>query len=309
MTGNGVLNAFEPQRQFIQKSSAVIYDGRQRIAYGVVASADGYILSKASELEKKPSYDVRVDRKLFKNVKVVLVDPVWDVALLKVDAEDLGPVEYSESAAPAQGTWVVANGATTRLKRRLLAGIISAKSREIGAEGGAVLGVQLKNAENFLEIEEVTEGSGAEEADLKKGDLITAVDGEKVKTIEKLSELLNQKKAGETVSVSIRRGEKSMEITVKLSARGELFGEMSRNDQMSGDFSQRRSGFPKVIQHDILGNSHTMGGPVLGLDGKLLGMNIARANRAETFAIPAAELRKLATGMIAQARKQQPVSD
>ena len=46
-----------------------------------------------------------------------------------------------------------------------------------------------------------------------------------------------------------------------------------------------------------------MGGPVLDLDGKLIGMNIARANRAETFAIPVEELRELSAGMIEQARK------
>ena len=46
-----------------------------------------------------------------------------------------------------------------------------------------------------------------------------------------------------------------------------------------------------------------MGGPVLDLQGRAVGMNIARANRAETFAIPAKELRELAEGMVAQARK------
>ncbi len=69
---------------------------------------------------------------------------------------------------------------------------------------------------------------------------------------------------------------------------------MDRNDMMSGDFSKRRSGFPRVIQHDVLANSTIMGGPVLNLGGKCVGMNIARANRAETFAIPARELKELA---------------
>lgn len=43
-----------------------------------------------------------------------------------------------------------------------------------------------------------------------------------------------------------------------------------------------------------------MGGPVLDLDGKCIGMNIARANRAETFAIPVEELE----GIIANFMKQ-----
>jgi serine protease Do len=44
-----------------------------------------------------------------------------------------------------------------------------------------------------------------------------------------------------------------------------------------------------------------MGGPVLDLEGRAVGMNIARANRAETFAIPVEEIRKLAEGMVKQA--------
>jgi S1-C subfamily serine protease len=107
-------------------------------------------------------------------------------------------------------------------------------------------------------------------------------------------------KSGTDVKVTLLRDGKQTELDVKLSARGDLFREVSRNDQMSGDFSNRRSGFPRVIQHDILGASLTMGGPVLDLEGRAVGMNIARANRAETFAIPVEELRDLAEGMIKQ---------
>lgn len=72
---------------------------------------------------------------------------------------------------------------------------------------------------------------------------------------------------------------------------------------MSGDFSARRSGFERVLQHDVLANSDTMGGPVLNFEGKVIGMNIARANRAETFAIPVEELKSIADEMLAEARK------
>ena len=82
-----------------------------------------------------------------------------------------------------------------------------------------------------------------------------------------------------------------IELEVKLSGRVELFGEnASRNDMMSGEYSERRSGFPRVMQHDIIGNRHFMGGPVFNLDGQCVGMNIARFSRCETYAIPAKEL-------------------
>jgi serine protease Do len=302
-TGDAVLAAFEPQREVLQKSSAVIYGGRKEIAYGTVVSADGYILTKASEVEGVSDIDVRVDKELFSDVKTLITDARWDLALLKVEAADLVPVTYAPEADLAHGTWVVVNGVTSRIKRRILAGIISAQPREIPPEGGPALGVTLGDSKEMLEVIGVSEGSGAAEAGVIKGDIITKVNGKPVKVIGDLAELLKDLKAGDVAKVSLKRGGKGMELDVKLSAKGELFANQSRNDQMSGDFSKRRSGFPRVIQHDILAASTTMGGPVIDLQGRAVGMNIARANRAETFAIPAKELKGLAEGMVAQARK------
>lgn len=299
-TGAAVTSVFESQRQAIQKFSAVIYEGRSEIAYGVVVTADGYILSKASEVDGKAGLSVRVNDTAYNSAKVVLVDQRWDVALIKVDAAGLVPADFAETSKLSRGSWVVVNGATSRTKRRVLAGIISAESREIVPTGGAVMGVQLAQAKGWIEVEEVSEGSGAESAGMKKGDVIVSVDEEEMTDGSELTEYLKTKKAGEQLRVSIRRGQEKLELQVRLAARGEVFLELTRNDEMSGDFSKRRSGFPKVIQHDILANSATMGGPVLNLAGKVVGMNIARASRAETFAIPVEELRKIASDMVRQ---------
>ena len=244
-----------------------------------------------------------MDKELFKEAKVVAADPVWDVALLKVDAEDLVPLAYAPDSNLGQGTWVVVNGVTSRTKRRVLAGIISAKEREIPASGGAALGVQLAETEDRLEVKKVGEGSGAEEAGLKAGDVIAAVDGKEVSEIGALSKILGKKKSGEKVKLSVSRDGKKFDLEVTLSAKGEIFEQVSRNDQMSGNYSKRRSGFPRIIQHDILAAASTMGGPVIDLKGRLVGMNIARANRCETFAIPVEELKELAERLVSQARK------
>ncbi len=302
-TGNAVLAAFEPQREVIQKSSAVIYDGRKEIAYGTIISAEGHILTKASEIEGVRKIDVRIDKESYKDAKILMTDPRWDVALLKVEATGLTPVVFAPDSKLPRGTWVVVNGVTSRTNRRVMAGIISADAREIPPEGGAVLGVTLKETKAGLAVEEVSEGSGAEKAGMKKGDIVTDIADKPVKEIEDLGKMLGEMKSGTDVKVTLLRDGKKTELDVKLSARGDLFREVSRNDQMSGDFSNRRSGFPRVIQHDILGASITMGGPVLDLEGRTVGMNIARANRAETFAIPVEELRELAGGMVKQAGK------
>jgi serine protease Do len=301
-TGTAVVAAFEAQRQVLQTSSAVMLDGRKEIGYGVVISADGHILSKASEVIDAKALAVTVDQTQYREVKLLAVDPSWDVALLKIEAGGLVPVVYAPTSEVPQGTWVVANGATTRTARRLLAGIVSAKTREIPASGGAALGVVLNGKSKLLEVDAVNEKSGAKEAGLQKGDVIVAIEGKKLKKIEDIAEILKDRKAGSTVKMTYRRKGEETTVDVRLAARGEMFtDQMNRNDQMSGEYSPRRSGFPRVMQHDILGSRSVVGGPLLDLDGRCIGMNIARANRAESFAIPVEDLKELAGRLMKQA--------
>ena len=300
-TGTAVVAAFETPRRVLQTSSAVIFADRKEIGYGVVIAANGLILTKASEVSGAANLEVTVDQSNYREVKLLMVDPRWDVALLKVEASGLVPVVYAATSAVPQGTWVVANGATSRTTRRLLAGIVSAKIREIPAAGGAALGVILNLKSKALEVDEVNDKSGAKEAGLQKGDLILAIEGHKLKKIEDIGAVLKERKAGSTVKMTFRREGKEITVEVRLAARGELFSDQTnRNDQMSGEFSPRRSGFPRVMQHDILGSRSVVGGPLLDLDGHCLGMNIARANRAESFAIPLEDLKELSARLLQQ---------
>lgn len=298
LTGAQMVQAFEEQRQVLQTSSAVMMNGRKEIACGVVITSDGYLLTKASEVTSIGELSATVDRTNYP-ARVMVVDATWDVALVKIEASGLLPIVYAESSAVPQGTWVVANGATSRTIRRLLPGIISAKPREIPASGGVGLGVVLSDQEQSLEIQEVGETSGAKEAGLQKGDRIVAVDGRKLVKADELVDALKGRKAGSVAKVTYLRKGQENTVEIRLAARGEMFREDNRNDQMSGDFSARRSGFPRVIQHDILGNRSIIGGPLLDLSGKCIGMNIARANRAESFAIPVEELKKIAQTLMA----------
>ena len=63
INGKRVWAAFEPHREILQRSSAVIYtDERARVKslYGTVVSEDGHILTKASEIEGKSHLSVRI---------------------------------------------------------------------------------------------------------------------------------------------------------------------------------------------------------------------------------------------------------
>lgn len=306
-TGTQVIAAFESERAVLQKSSAVLLDGRTEVAYGVVISPDGYLLTKASEVTGIKKLGATVDQTKYENAVILAIDPNWDVALVKVEATGLIPVEYAPTSAVPQGTWVVANGATTRTARRLLAGIVSAKIREIPVAGGTAMGVILKPDSEILELDGVNEKSGAHEAGMQKGDVIISINGTKVAKIEEIAALLKDHRPGSTVKLTYRRDDKETTVDVRLAAREELYTQqVSRNDQMSGEYSPRRSGFPKVLQHDILGNRTNQGGPLLDLDGRCVGMNIARANRAESFAIPMENVKELGKRLVKDAEAARP---
>ena len=321
LLGKEVRKAFEPLREILQESSAVIYDGWKSMGYGVVVSSDGQILVKASEVSNLEKLSVRVGTELFKEPTVVAISPEWDVALVKVDATDLVPVEWADGEGEL-GQWVVSNGSTSRSRRRVRVGIISANPREIKGAVPVVLGVLLQAQKDEEEegdvekesvaIDSVTKDSGAERAGLQKGDIIIKVEGEPLENREQLLEVLGKKKPGDFVGLTVQReteGEtEELDVQVELSARGELFDEQkSRNDRMSGRVSERRTRFKRVIQHDIGLSERSTGGPLLDLDGRCLGMNIAYANRAETFAIPAAQLREV-LGELLQPTEEEVLS-
>jgi S1-C subfamily serine protease len=301
--GPAVHATFESVRGVLQSTSAVIKRGRKEIAYGTVISADGYLLTKASELGDLTGLTVTVGDRIYPDPVKLAEDPAWDVALLKIEADGLVPVSLAlDLPDPERGTWVVANGATTRSLRRVQVGIISANAREILPAGGAVLGVTLAEKSKKLRITEVHEGGGAEAAGVEVGDIIVATGGQPVADREELGKVVEKLRVGDDLELTVERKGKKLELKVRIAGRADVFGEeMSRNDAMSGRFSERRSGFPRVIQHDIIADRHRIGGPLLDLDGRCLGMNIARANRCETFAIPAGDLRSLADRLVSQA--------
>jgi len=280
----------------LQDSSAVFYNNKtyKNFIYGTVVSADGLILTKASELEEVDDYLVRIGTKKYREVKVLATDAEWDVSLVKVEAEELTPVDLKSSSEVEHGTWVVTNGASERRFRRPRPGIVSANKREIPGGTPAVLGVRFKMEDKKLKVLEVTEKSGAEEAGVKKGDIMTKVDGKTIEDDKSFIEYLRFKAPGDRIKLGVQRKDKEIELEVELFARHKLYGgAKSRNDQMSGEFSERRTSFPMVLQHEVMLSARSVGGPLYTLEGRFLGMNIAAANRVESYAIPVEEMCKV----------------
>lgn len=306
INGKDVWRAFEPQREILQQSSAVICkDGRARIRslYGVIVSDDGHILTKASEIEHASQLSLRIGNTVYTDVERLGVDRDWDVALLKV-APDVPtiPVTLGHEGDIQLGHWVVSNGSTSRSQRRVKLGIISATTRGISSDKShVVLGIGFgvnEDEEMLWKVESLTEGKGAQKAGVQVDDVLLSADGIALAKREDLVKVLKDKEPGDMVAIEVKRGEETLRLDVELSAREER---MTRNEQMSGgelQLSARRSEFSRVIQHDTPVNYDDMGGPLLNLDGVCIGMNIARASRVATYAIPAAELREIISRMV-----------
>jgi S1-C subfamily serine protease len=100
---------------------------------GVVLSQDGFILTNAHVIDGASQGDVRVtlvDNREF-DATIVGTDPSTDIAVLKIQADDLRPVIVGDSDGVTVGDWVLAIGNPFRLRSTVTAGIVSALSRQV----------------------------------------------------------------------------------------------------------------------------------------------------------------------------------
>ena len=61
--------------------------------------------------------------------------------------------------------------------------------------------------------------------------------------------------------------------------------------------SSRRGGFESVLQHDTVLRPEQCGGPILNTKGQAIGINIARATRVASYALPASVIVELIAEM------------
>jgi S1-C subfamily serine protease len=112
------------------------------------------------------------------------------------------------------------------------------------------------------------------------------VDGRNVSKNNQIVTLINDKDPGDVVVLSILRKDETKEFRVTLGHRSVTFELFNRNMQMSGPVSKRKDNFPMIFQHDLPLPKEAMGGPVFDLNGKCLGINIARVDRVTVFSLP-----------------------
>lgn len=266
---------------------------------GIVASKEGYILTNAHVVE-----DAREIRVLFtdgeeRTAELIGADTGTDLAVIKVDADDLTVASFGDSDDLVVGQSVVAVGQALGLRGgpTVTSGIVSALDRSIRTEGavlesliqtdaainpgnsggaltdmaGNVVGVNTAiagDAQNigfaiaitparaiveeliatgrvihpFLGVQmvglspaiasqrnidmdegvllvEVVPGSPAAEAGLEANDVITEIEGKQAKAPSDVSRVINSKKPGDKVEITLNRGGDSRTVTATLIER------------------------------------------------------------------------------------------
>ena len=98
---------------------------------GVIISPDGYIVTNNHVINGATSIEVTLNDKRSYEATVIGTDPTTDLALIKIDANNLQPITFGNSDDLLIGEWVLAVGNPFNLTSTVTAGIVSAKARNI----------------------------------------------------------------------------------------------------------------------------------------------------------------------------------
>lgn len=273
---------------------------------GVIINKDGYILTNnhvvsssdsSSYYQVSEAKDITVslynsDEKY--NATIIGTDALTDLAVIKIDADNLTVAELGDSSSAKIGQFVLAVGNPLGLDTSVTSGIISALDRDVTSEDGTVYNVMQTDcainsgnsggalvnsngevigintlklsgtgiegvgfaipinstvdifdqlikhgkvlrpyigisgsdlskpvAERYnlpvgIYVESISEDSDAINSGLKKGDVITAINGTKISTMKELNNLKNQLSIGDTITLTVYRSGEDLEIKVKL---------------------------------------------------------------------------------------------
>ncbi|NOU60907.1 S1C family serine protease [Marinifilum caeruleilacunae] len=99
---------------------------------GVIISNDGYIVTNNHVVKGSNLINVVLQDKRSYEAKLIGQDPYTDLALIKIDEEDLPFMNFGNSDELKLGEWVLAVGNPFNLTSTVTAGIISAKARNLG---------------------------------------------------------------------------------------------------------------------------------------------------------------------------------
>ena len=108
---------------------------RPGVGSGFIIESDGYILTNNHVVDGADEIIVALSDRREREAKVIGTDPLSDLALIKIEAEDLPTVKIGSSEDLEAGEWVIAIGSPFDFEMSVTAGIVSATGRSLQGGG------------------------------------------------------------------------------------------------------------------------------------------------------------------------------
>jgi serine protease Do len=158
-----------------------------------------------------------------------------------------------------------------RATRRVRRGVIGVRAQTITPPLAAGLGLP---TDRGVVLSDVTPDGPGEEAGLKPGDVVVALDGKPMQNARQFDVNLYRRAPGESVRLSLRRGGEALELTVMVIARPE------DHDRFQAMVTPERNLIPRlgVLALELDEELRRAAGPLRGRDGVLVA---ARAQGAD----------------------------
>jgi serine protease Do len=125
-----VVSVFQMRRDFFTGDQV-----QAGIGSGVIISPDGYIVTNNHVIEGADAVMVKLQDGSTHQATIVGADRPSDLALLKINENNLPYAELGDSDDLVQGEWVFAIGAPLGIENTLSVGVVSALNRDLPASG------------------------------------------------------------------------------------------------------------------------------------------------------------------------------
>jgi len=294
-----LLAPFKPVVAKANESTVRIKCDDKDAILGTIVDGDGYILTKLSEL--KGVLYARLPDGTEYEAAIVAAHKDTDLALLKVDVKGLKAVKFADTKKLPRGAWVAAGGPHSD---PVSVGIVSVMTRKLTGRDTVItnpnrgyMGVIPEDEKDDdgnpsgAKLTEVVTGGAADKAGFKVGDVVFEMNGKKIASQTTMRAFLDTMRGGDVVTVKVKRKDEVKELKLILGSAPRDRGDVQ--NAMGSLLSGRRTGFPLVLQTDMVVDAKDCGGPVVDLEGNVLGINIARAGRVETWVLPSEVIKPL----------------
>lgn len=265
-----------------------VLDGDEPAALGTVVEP-GLVVTKASTLPPEPR--CRVAGGTVVPAEVLGGDAAWDLALLRVPADGLKPVEWADGAGGPAGSLLAAVGPG---EGPLAAGVVAVPRRKLdGKPPARIVPAPPAPAARPEAIGSPVEGRGywveyvegrLADAGAKPGDVLLSIAGVPTRAHADLPAAVRGRRPGQRVPVRVQRGRQVLDLTLTL-----------RPDPISLR-GGREDDFPEVVEHDLPVQANELGGPLVDRHGRAVGVTVG-AGPVGGLLVPADRVREVVAAL------------